>query len=119
MREDKRRVRDNAVEGNIGTGTFYFELTKRSQGSLAAFHLRYGATLVGTFTYQTSLLDEVAANSTSAGDWSPESSVTIDAAATALAGKVYHVGNNGAVRSRIVAVIATGGALDIAVAEKD
>jgi hypothetical protein len=119
MREDKRRVRDNATEGNIAAGTHYFELTKRSQGSLAAFHLRYGAALAATFTFETSLLDEVAVNSTSAGDWSPESSVTIDAAATTLAGKVYHVGNNGAVRARIVAVVGTGGPLDIAVAEKD
>jgi hypothetical protein len=39
-------------------------------------------------------------------------------AAGAAAGKQYHCGNNAANRARIVAVVATAGALDIAATEK-
>jgi hypothetical protein len=117
-RKDKRRIRHNAAAGNIAAGTHYFELTKSSQGNLAGFYLRYGATLAATFTYETTSLEEVLFNSSTTGDWYVETDVTIAAAASAAAGKQYHCGNNGADRARIVAVVATGGALDIAVTEK-
>ncbi len=118
MRHKARRVRKNAVTGDITAATHYFELTESSLGPLTCFHLKYGAALAATFTFETSCLEEVAADSTTAGDWYVETDVTITAAATTAAGKVYHVGNFGALRSRIVAVVATGGALDIACVDK-
>lgn len=116
-RRNKRRVRNNAVEGDAGVATHYFELTSSSQSSLASFYLRYGSALVATATYQTTNLEEVAADSSTTGDWYTETAVTIDAAASSAAGKTYHVGNDGALRKRLVVVVTTGGALDIATCE--
>jgi hypothetical protein len=117
-RKDKRRIRRNAAVGNIAAGTHYFELTKSSQGDLAGFYLRYGATLAATFTFETTSLEEVAFDSSTTGDWYVETDVTVAAATSAAAGKQYHAGNCAADRARLVAVVATGGALDIAVTEK-
>lgn len=118
MRHKARRVRRSAVEGDIAVATHYFELTESSLAPLTCFHLKYGAALAATFTFQTSCLEEVAFNSTTAGDWFTETDVTITAAAASANGKVYHVGNMGAMRCRIVAVVATAGALDIAAVDK-
>jgi hypothetical protein len=118
MRHNKRRVRKNAVEGNISVATHYFELTESSLAPLTCFHLKYGATLAATFTFETSCFEEVAPDSTTAGDWYAETDVTITAAASSASGKVYHCGNMGALRCRLVAVVATGGALDIACVDK-
>lgn len=118
MRHKARRVRKNAVVGDISVATHYFELTDSSLAPLTCFHLKYGAALAATFTFETSNLEEVASDSTTAGDWHTETDVTITAAASSASGKVYHVGNMGALRCRIVAVVSTGGALDIACVDK-
>jgi|SRR5688572_10944129 len=120
MRHNKRRVRKNvtAVALTGGGAVNYLELTSSSLAPLASIHLKYDATLAATFAYQTSNLTEVAADSTTTGDWVTESSVTIAAAASSAAGQLIHVGNNGALRSRLAVTVTTVGALEIATADK-
>jgi hypothetical protein len=121
MRRISRRVRRNAKDGNAAIATHYFELNG-GETSLSSFHLKFGATLVtSSITFQTSNFEsiEVAYDSTTAGDWFTETSVTITNAATSATGAVYHVGNQGALRSRLVVVVTTAGALDIAVCDKE
>ncbi len=119
MRRVSRRVRRNAQDGNITAGTFYFELNG-GESSLSSFYLRFGATLVtSSITYQTTNLTEVLYDSSTTGDWFTETSVTITNAATAAAGQTIHVGNDGSLRQRLVVVVKTGGALDIAVCAKE
>jgi hypothetical protein len=119
MRRVARRVRKNAELGNAGVATHYFELNS-GESSLSSFYLKFGATLVtSSITYQTTNLTEVAADSSTTGDWFTETSVTITNAATAAAGATYHVGNDGSLRQRLVVVVTTAGALDIAVCTKE
>jgi hypothetical protein len=120
MRHNKRRVRKNVTSAALTAGgaVNYFELTSSSLAPLASFHLKYDATLVATFAYETSNLAEVAADSTTTGDWVVESSVTIAAAASSAAGQMVHCGNNGALRSRLAITVTTAGALEIATADK-
>jgi len=117
MRRVKRRVRDSRTAAALTAGgaTTYFELTESSHSSLASLHLKYDATLAATFAYHTSNLDEVASDSTTTGDWVTEADVTIAAAASAAAGQMVHVGNNGALRHRLAVTTTTAGALDIAI----
>lgn len=120
MRRNKRRVRDNRIDGNAAVATHYFELTKSSETGLSSFYLRYGATLVtSSATFQTTNLTEVLYDSSTTGDWYTETDVTISAAASALAGKTYNIGNMGALRCRLVFVVTTAGALDIATCDKE
>jgi hypothetical protein len=118
-RRHNRRVRDSrsATALTAGGAVTYIELTSSSQTSLSSFHLRYDATLVATFAYQTSNFEDVAVNSTTTGDWVTESSVTIAAAASSAAGQMLHVGNDGSLRHRLAVTTTTAGALDIATCE--
>jgi hypothetical protein len=120
MRHNKRRVRKNVTSAALTAGgaVNYFELTSSSLAPLASIHLKYDASLVATFAYETSNLTEVEEDSTATGDWVVESSVTIAAAASSAAGQMIHVGNNGALRSRLAITVTTAGALEIATADK-
>lgn len=115
MRRTAFRVRNSKIATALTAGGAqnFFELTKSSHASLSSLHLKYDAVLAATFTYQTSNLGEVAFDSTTTGDWVTESSVTIAAAATSAAGQMIHIGNNGALRARLIVTCTTAGALDI------
>lgn len=118
-RRHNRLVRDSrtATALTAGGAVTHIELTSSSQTSLSSIHLKYDATLVATFAYQTSNLENVSATSTTTGDWVTESSVTIAAAASSAAGQMIHIGNDGALRHRLAVTTTTAGALDVATCE--
>lgn len=118
-RRHNRLVRDSrtATALTAGGAVTHIELTSSSQTSLSSIHLKYDSSLAATFAYQTSNLESVSATSTATGDWVTESSVTIAAAASSAAGQMIHIGNNGALRSRLAVTTTTAGALDVATCE--
>lgn len=96
-------------------GTSYYVELGGAGATVQSAHFMGDGTIVASITIQSTNFDDVAVNSTTAGHWVSESSISVTSLnAGVTPASMVHIGNNGARRLRATIACTTTGKVIVA-----